>query len=177
MLLCPTQAQAAQGAKTFSSCVAVWNVYDTGIARTSAAARAAQREGYAYPTVSRKTYNANWRRLDSNRTGILCGVLGMSYSEQKVDFIFSPEDHTCRRLYGDVPTNQWAASCARLKEAFVLSPMNLMCPRLYGNLPIIQWDANCTKLDGAVSDDWPTIVMCRRLHAGPIIKWPDSCFQ
>lgn len=65
-------AQAAPKPKKYANCAAVLKVFPAGVAKTQAAARVAVADGKARPTVNKKTYDLNAKKLDRNGNLVIC---------------------------------------------------------------------------------------------------------
>lgn len=60
----------------YSSCAALLSKYPNGVAQSKATARAAVRDGFARPYVSKSLYTTNNRRLDRDKDGVMCEQSG-----------------------------------------------------------------------------------------------------
>lgn len=71
----PTQAMQTK-AVTFPSCSKLNSLYPSGIALSSAAAKAATRRGFLKPQINSSLYGANKKKLDSKHFGYICASKG-----------------------------------------------------------------------------------------------------
>ena len=63
---------AAPKPKKYASCEALLKAYPSGVAKTQGAARVAEADGNSRPTVNKKTYDLNAKKLDRDGDLVVC---------------------------------------------------------------------------------------------------------
>ena len=74
-------------ATKYSSCKKLWKQYPNGVAENRSVAREAMESGFRRPAINKAVYMANFRRLDRDYRGVVCGRLTNAKVDELIDAI------------------------------------------------------------------------------------------